>query len=191
MDSFEFASPFELVGKRLNHSVSDIEAFIGWWCSERTIKIRKNNRDSTGKWFHLYFDRIKGLDVSSYIGGMTFIEDMNGAQITDMWIEDTYPPDMTDWEKRLRDIEIGEDFRCLKELSSAVLERFEKTAEDIKIRTPKPGSKKFNDWKSVWRNVKGLWKGGGATYQGLAQKARVSPETIADIVKAGDAGLLD
>jgi hypothetical protein len=50
--------------------------------------------------------------------------------------------------------------------------------------------KKLNDWKVAWRKVKGRWKG-GANYQELARLANVSPETIADIVKAGDAGLLD
>ena len=56
-------------------------------------------------------------------------------------------------------------------------------------RIPKQ-AKRLNDWKAAWRKVKGRWKGGG-NYRELAQLANVSPETIADIVKAGDAGLLD
>jgi hypothetical protein len=56
-------------------------------------------------------------------------------------------------------------------------------------RIPKQ-PKRLNDWKAVWRKVKGRWKG-GASYQELARLGNVSPETIADIVKAGDAGLLD
>jgi hypothetical protein len=58
------------------------------------------------------------------------------------------------------------------------------------IRCPKKGSKKHNDWKAIWRKVKGSWHGGN-NYQQLAKLAKVSEETIADIVKAGDAGLLE
>jgi hypothetical protein len=123
MDPFEFASPFEVEGKKFNHPAGDIEAFVGWWCAEHTIQVRKNNRDSTGKWFHLYFDKYKGLDWV-YFGGMTFLEDINRTQITYVWSEDTYSPNATDREKKLRDREIQDDFRLLKELSSAVLERF-------------------------------------------------------------------
>ena len=57
-------------------------------------------------------------------------------------------------------------------------------------RCPKKGTKKHNDWKAAWRKVKGGWHG-GSNYQQLAQLAHVSEETIADIVKAGDAGLLE
>ena len=63
-------------------------------------------------------------------------------------------------------------------------------AAKSEIRCPKKGSKKYNDWKAAWRKVKGRWKGGDS-YKSLAQFAQVSPETMADIVKAGDAGLLE
>ncbi len=56
-------------------------------------------------------------------------------------------------------------------------------------RVPKQ-PKRLNDWKVAWRKVKGRWKNGG-NYMELAQAANCSTETIADIVKAGDAGLLD
>jgi hypothetical protein len=56
-------------------------------------------------------------------------------------------------------------------------------------RVPKQ-PKRLNDWKAAWRKVRGKWKN-AATYTELAQIAGFSSETIADIVKAGDAGLLD
>jgi hypothetical protein len=58
------------------------------------------------------------------------------------------------------------------------------------LRVPKAGSKKFNEWKAIWRKVKGHWRG-GRDYTYLANLANVGVDTIADIVKAGDAGLLD
>ena len=64
-----------------------------------------------------------------------------------------------------------------------------KPERKVAPRVPKQ-LKRLNEWKAAWRKVKGRWKG-GSNYQELAQLANVSPETIADIVKAGDAGLLD
>lgn len=62
---------------------------------------------------------------------------------------------------------------------------------EVKVlpRIPKQG-KRLNDWKAAWRKIKGRWRGGDS-YKALARLAGFSPETIADIVKAGDAGLLD
>ena len=60
----------------------------------------------------------------------------------------------------------------------------------LQPRVPKQ-PKRLNDWKAAWRKIKGRWKAGGSNYLELAKLAGVSPETIADIVKAGDAGSLD
>ena len=50
--------------------------------------------------------------------------------------------------------------------------------------------KRLPDWKAAWQRIKGERKR-GSSYKELATAARLSPETVADIVKAGDAGLLD
>jgi hypothetical protein len=76
----------------------------------------------------------------------------------------------------------------MSELATADLGTAEPESK-VLPRIPKPG-KRLNDWKAAWRKVKGGWHGGN-NYRQLAKIANVSEETIADIVKAGDAGLLD
>lgn len=65
-----------------------------------------------------------------------------------------------------------------------------KRESKISPHTPKQ-PKRLNDWQAKWRKIKGRWKGGDSNYQELSRLAGVSPKTIAAIVKAGDAGLLD
>lgn len=64
-----------------------------------------------------------------------------------------------------------------------------KSERKVTIRIPRQ-PKRLHDWKVVWRKIKGGWKSGD-DYRKLAKMAGVSEKTIAGIVKAGDAGLLD
>jgi hypothetical protein len=57
-------------------------------------------------------------------------------------------------------------------------------------------NKSRNEWRARWARIKGEWKGGKSSYKNLADKLSnmdlpTSAETVAKIVKAGDAGLLD
>lgn len=97
-----------------------------------------------------------------------------------------------DFESLFRDVwnEIANGQPATIEQGAAQVDAGQVIAKPEKIRCPKRGTKKHNDWKAAWRKVKGSWHGGN-DYQELAKLARVSNETIADIVKAGDADLLD
>jgi len=65
------------------------------------------------------------------------------------------------------------------------------TIPEKNIRCPKKGSKRFSDWQVAWRKVRGKYKSVDNKYKTLAKLADVGESTIADIIKAGDAGLLD
>lgn len=58
------------------------------------------------------------------------------------------------------------------------------------IRVP-TSVKVKNEWKAVWRQVKTKWRSGNSSYKELAEFAGMGESTIADIVRAGDANLLD
>lgn len=64
-----------------------------------------------------------------------------------------------------------------------------KTKTTNKIRVPIQ-RKNLHHWKITWQKVKKAWQNGEG-YKKLAVLGDVSPETIADIIRAGDAGLLD
>ena len=90
-----------------------------------------------------------------------------------------------------------ERYEWFEKLGAEILERFGETEEQPKAEEvkelpscPKVGTKPFVRWQAAWRKVKGHWKG-GSSYSMLAKQVGVSEDTIAKIVKAGDAGLLD
>lgn len=93
---------------------------------------------------------------------------------------------------------VGSDGVSIKaertEMQSPAFSVTEYKAQEIKpskLRCPRKGTKPFTKWQAAWRKVKGYYRNGEISYKKLAEMAKVGESTIADIVKAGDAGLLE
>jgi len=205
--------PFHLLkNEKIPAPAQDIETFIRHALGQHHFVIEKLNLDETSRRFELHFwQRHIGLDRymedgeigKIHWGGVEIIEWSDSTEIARMWAAD--PEDWYIGEFGLyKDKVMEKRFGWLEELSNEIQEHFKqssgedqratqvgkmKSESKVLPRIPKQ-PKRLNDWKAVWRKVKGRWKG-GSNYQELAKLANVSTETIADIVKAGDTGLLD
>jgi hypothetical protein len=205
--------PFHLLeNEKISATAQDLETFIRHALGQHLFIVEKLNLDETNRRFQLYFwQRHIGLDRHMndgeigkiYWGGVEIIEWSDSTEITRMW---AHTPE--DWYIGMFGLNVNKEmekrYEWLEGLSNEIREHFKqsvgeeqrvaqvgKTKPESKVlpRVPKQ-LKRLNDWKAAWRKVKGRWKG-GSTYQELAKLANLSTETIADIVKAGDAGLLD
>lgn len=197
----------------------DVETWIRHTLGRHLFLVQRENLDETGKRFRLHFcfsqplpDEFDNDKQREKYGIRPIYPTWGGAELID-WSDKTtkivrmWTTNNESWRSAYADPEklAEEYFQLLEELNNEILDNFKmlvsedrttnqanetKLEKKVSPRLPKQ-VKRLNDWKAAWRKVKGKWRGGGSTYQELSQSANVSPATIAKILKAGDAGLLD
>jgi len=93
--------------------------------------------------------------------------------------------------------QLGEHSKELGERIEEIRERLEKLFPPGRPRLPtKPQVR--SRWRATWRHVKGQWKQGSSSYKNISDwlcrvhpDLNCAPDTLADIIAAGEAGLLD